>query len=313
MKDIKNWLDADYPENQRRKITDLYLNRNDFEGELNLTYEEFPKLERVWIHHELNLITNFKLKIDALLGIKTPKGLFLETERRVEVIKYTPIKERLAELYPNKEINKDITELDLTQKGLKGSLDLSDFGNLEELTVNADCPWDRKNINSNFITGINFADNDKITKLTLTNLPETEEWDLGKLNGLTNLEELNISGSKDYPTNWTGSLKDLGGLNNLDELDISYCPNLKKELEKLDLSKIECKGTDYERRLKPFGGDFIAWCIVVFPKEFSTTETEVAEKIKKIADESRKSLKELNKKQLTDLELESKIELLLNA
>jgi len=45
----------------------------------------------------------------------------------------------LAELYPVDERD-GITELNLTNKGLRGSLDLSDFTDLEQLTINLDCP-----------------------------------------------------------------------------------------------------------------------------------------------------------------------------
>jgi len=80
------------------------------------------------------------LEIARLLKQKAPKGIFLTVESNVEVLKYTPIAERMEELYPNDEYNKTLTELDLTQEGLRGTLDLKGFGALEKLTVNLDCP-----------------------------------------------------------------------------------------------------------------------------------------------------------------------------
>ncbi|CAG8437541.1 6962_t:CDS:2 [Ambispora leptoticha] len=92
------------------ELYDICRDSEELEGELILTYEEFPKLERK----------------------EVPQGVFLKTENRVEVLAYTPIEERLIEIIS--EEKQKTTKLDLTQKGLRGSLDLSEFDNLEELT-----------------------------------------------------------------------------------------------------------------------------------------------------------------------------------
>ncbi|CAI2165518.1 15623_t:CDS:2 [Funneliformis geosporum] len=109
---------------ERKTLTDLYLNEKGLE-------------ERVWHPNQLRILTNFDLNIATLLKRKITEGVFLEVESNVEVLKYTLIDEVMGELYPE-DIREKITKLDLTQKGLRGSLDLRGFGNLEELTINMD-------------------------------------------------------------------------------------------------------------------------------------------------------------------------------
>ena len=309
--DINTWINSVYTDEENNKnLTDLFLSNEEVKGSLELKWEEYPKLERVWYNHKLRIITNFDLKIAALLGQEEPKGVFLKTEVGVEVLKYTPIEERMAELFPGDEHNKTITSLDLTQKGLRGTLSLEDFENLEELIVNMDCPWGRKYANSNYITGLNFGDAaNNLKKLTLINNPN--EWDIGKLNNLTKLEELIIKGDSNYFAQWTGSLKKLEGLESLIKLDVSYNPNLKIGLESIkNLEEIEAKGTVYEKSLKSFNGDIQAWKLIFHPEKISEGKDEIIKQINENLIQTRQSLKELDKKQLTDTDLEKKVEIL---
>jgi hypothetical protein len=120
------------------KLTDIYLEDKSLEGELDLTDE--PHIERVWYHHELRIIDNHDLTMARLTGRKPPKGLRLKVASNVEVSKYVPANKVLEELYPDDGTRENITKLDLTQKGLRGTLDLTDFEDLEELVINLDCP-----------------------------------------------------------------------------------------------------------------------------------------------------------------------------
>lgn len=305
MTKIENWFEINCLEKERKNLTDLYLSRNDLEGVLSLKWEEFPKLERVWYHYELKIVDNYNLTIARLLKKKIKGGLFLETESNVQILKYTPIDEVLEKLYPEDK-QKEITELDLTQKGLRGTLDLEEFEKLEELTLNMDCPWGRKYANSNYITGLALPTS--LKKLTLINNPI--EWDLSKLATLTDLEELNIQGDSKYPAQWTG-LEELKELENLTKLDISYNPNIKLGLETIkNLEKVAVKGTNYERSLKSFNGDVQAWKIFVHPKEVSKDKDEIVQKINEYLVQSHDYLKFLDEKGYTDRDLASKIELL---
>lgn len=290
------------------KLTDIYLEDKSLEGELDLTDE--PHLERVWYHHELRIIDNHDLTMARLTKRKPPKGLRLKVASNVEVSKYIPANKVLEELYPDNGTRENITKLDLTQKGLRGTLDLSDFEDLEELVINLDCPWGRKYAKSNYITGFQFSDPKKIKKLTLTNNPN--DWVLDRLDNLTNLETLILRG-EDYknPAQWKGSLKGLENLTNLTELDISYCPNIREGLESLEsLERLECKETVYEKQLKSFGGDARAWKITLFPEKVSDNDAVISQKIKEYLTESHQYLTELNQWQKTDRDVENKIKIL---
>jgi len=309
MNNVKTWLDTNYPKNERKNVTELLLNDKDLEGSLDLTWEEFPKLERVWYHHELKIITNYDLKIAELLGQKAPVGFSLKTEVRVEVEKYVPAQDILEKLY-SKSSWSGITKLDLTQKGLKGSLDLTGFTNLEELTLNMDNPWGRKYADSNYITELKLNGLKKITKLTLTNNPKEKK--LEDLVTLTALTKLDLSGhSYENPAQWVGSLEKINALKNLTELDISHNPAIQQGLESLEkLEKLECKGTVYEKQLKGFDGDVKSWKIILFPEKVSSDKDTLIQKINEYLSQTHDSLNGLNKRQLTDTDLEKKIEIL---
>ncbi|CAG8471953.1 33643_t:CDS:10 [Gigaspora margarita] len=222
---------------ENKKLTDLYLSGKDLEGDLKLPFEEFPKLERVWYADKLRIITKFDLDMAVLLKEKMPKGISLEVENRVQILKYTPIEEVMEKLYPNEEENKEITELDLTQKGLRGTLDLEGF--------------EKKNVNSNYITGLNLPRSLKI--LTLTNNPIERE---------------------------VGTLI---GLENLTKLDISYNPNIKLGLENFEnLEEAKVKGTNYEKSLKSFN-------VIVYPEKVSEDKPEIIQKINELLTYSHES------------------------
>ncbi|MCE8163418.1 MAG: hypothetical protein I3273_05035 [Candidatus Moeniiplasma glomeromycotorum] len=288
------------------KITDFYVEDKNLEGILDLT--DKLDLERVWCHHQIKLITDFDLHLATILKKKELKGLQIKVNGGVSVSKYIPANETLEKLYPDDGTRTNFTSLDLTQKGLRGSLDLSDFDNLEELVVNLDCPWNRKSIYSNYINGINFPES--LKHLTLINNPNN--WDLGRLGNLVNLETLILRGENyKQPAQWTGSLKLLEGLTGLKELDISYCPNIRQGLESLEnLEKLTAKDTIYEKQLKSFHGDVRAWKIIVFPEKVSDEDTVISEKIKDYLTESHDYLKFLNERNVTDRDLENKIKIL---
>ncbi|CFW92974.1 protein of unknown function [endosymbiont DhMRE of Dentiscutata heterogama] len=312
MTNIKEWINTEYSKNDRPTLTDLYLSSEKLEGDLKLTWEEFPKLERVWYNHKLRVITHYDLAIATLLKEKAPQGISLEVANNVQILKYTPIEEVMEKLYPENE-RAEIITLNLTQKGLRGTLDLGDFENLKELTINMDCPWGRKYTKSNYITGLNLPES--LTKLTLTNNPIKRE--LGTLVGLTNLEELNLKGDSKYPAQWIGSLKELENLEKLTKLDISYNPNIKLGLENFEnLEEVEVKGTVYEKSLKSFNGDVKAWKVIIYPEKVTNKNTmetrraEIIQKINECLEHSHGFLKFLNEKGYTNRDLVNKIELL---
>jgi len=111
----------------------------------------------------------------------------------------------LNQNYPPDQRNQ-IKYLEISGKGLWGSLDLTDFVNLEELYC-----YD------NQLTGINFADSlfNKLRVLHIGNNNFPEQ-DLTLFSHLVKLEVLNLENN-----NFVGSLKPLKNLVNLRSLDIS--------------------------------------------------------------------------------------------
>jgi len=119
--------------------------------------------------------------------------------------KKTQVQLWLNQNYPQDQRNQ-IRYLEISGKGLVGSLDLTDFVNLEELYC-----YD------NQLTGIKFADSslDKLRVLHVggNNFPEQ---DLTLFSHLVKLEVLNLENN-----NFVGSLRPLENLVNLRSLDIS--------------------------------------------------------------------------------------------
>lgn len=119
-------------------------------------------------------------------------------------------KERKAQkwidfFYPRAK-RKEIEELDISEKNLTGTLDLTDFHNLEELYCHG-----------NNLTKIDFSNNSpsklKILQIAKNNFSEKN---LSFLSEFENLKVLNVS-----ENNFSGSLKHLEKLTNLRSLDIS--------------------------------------------------------------------------------------------
>jgi len=111
----------------------------------------------------------------------------------------------LSQNYPCEQRNQ-VKFLEISGKGLRGWLDLTDFVNLEELYC-----YD------NQLTGIKFADSvlDKLRVLHVGNNHFPPQ-DLSLFSHFIKLEVLNLGNS-----NFTGSLKVLKNLTNLRSLDIS--------------------------------------------------------------------------------------------
>jgi len=74
-----------------------------------------------------------------LLKKPQPRGLKINHYHYAELLSYTPIEDKLDELYPESE-RENITKLNLSKLGLRGKLDLSTFSNLEELEIELSCP-----------------------------------------------------------------------------------------------------------------------------------------------------------------------------
>jgi len=126
-----------------------------------------------------------------LLKKTQPEGLKISHYHYAELLSYTPIKDKLNELYPESERNK-ITKLNLSKLGLRGKLDLSTFPNLEELEVELSHPPITKHFTSNYITDLNLSENKKLKKITLINSPV--KLNLNIFKDLESLEVLNIPG-----------------------------------------------------------------------------------------------------------------------
>jgi len=127
-------LDRNYSKERCLEIREIYLSEPNLEGELDI--KEFVELERICISHYIN---ENKLKI--------------EVRGNIEVVKLANAQEWLDNHYPKIKRNK-IKGLHIREKGLEGSLDLSDFTNLEML----DC-------SHNKITSLNLTGLEKLVKL----------------------------------------------------------------------------------------------------------------------------------------------------
>src|SRR6185436_8329471 len=60
IKDIQEWLNQKYPQEERKNTKELYINKENVEGKLDLS--DFPNLEKVFISH---FVDENKLEIKA--------------------------------------------------------------------------------------------------------------------------------------------------------------------------------------------------------------------------------------------------------
>jgi hypothetical protein len=97
-------------------------------------------LERIFISNKSKLLSHNDLNI-AELTEKTAglKGFRIKTKGFAKIYPFVPAQEWLDTNYP-KTGRAGVSELDLRQKGLRGSLDLNLFTALEKLEINLDCP-----------------------------------------------------------------------------------------------------------------------------------------------------------------------------
>lgn len=304
MTDIKTWLDNNYPEAIRKNIIELHLFGKDLEGELNLKTEDFPKLERIFSTPEVKIISWWEINLANILKKTQPKGIKIECRPNVELLTYTSPTEILEKKYPTKDRGK-IKRLNLTREGLRGKLDLKDFTNLEELEIELSFPGHDRHFSSNYITDLDLSKNVKLKKLTLTNSPA--ELNLDIFTNLTALEELNIP--KKY-ANWIGSLKSLKNCplktldiyNNSKITDWDSLPNT--------IANLNCQGIRFYEQIKPYDFDVKAWKIVNHSDLVETDKDKLIKELNGKLEISCQTIKDLNKKGLTNDNLLSQIEIL---
>jgi hypothetical protein len=141
---------------------------------------------------------------------------------------FIPAQEYLDCFYPREQRN-TIKELNINSKSLQGTLDLSDFVNLEELG----CSYNK-------LTSLILPKD--ISNLKKLNLSENDfNQDLSFLQGVVNLEVLSLGSDKFY-----GSLKYLREMRKLRRLDISNT-DIDSGLEYLSDSLREFNYSAYKR------------------------------------------------------------------
>jgi len=293
-------VNKEYQKKKTMNITELHLEEK--EGEVDLRDEKFSKLERIYYNKKVKIVSNWDIWLAKLLKKPQPEGLKINHYHYAELLSYTPIKDKLEELYPESEREK-ITKLNLSKQGLRGNLDLSTFSNLEELEIELSYPPIIKHFTSNYITGLNLSENKKLKKITLINSPV--KLNLNIFEGLEKLEVLNIPGD-----NWVGSLESLKDLP-LKKLNISNHSEITgwKHLPST-ITDLNCKGTSFYNKIKPFAFDVKAWKLAKYPDLINENEGEIVKEIAKKLTQSSKTIKKLNKIGLTNDNLENQIEIL---
>lgn len=172
-----------------------------------------------------------------LKDIEESNELFDELEKTSEEV---DAQEWLDKEYP-KEKRTNIKKLDISNKGLKGSLDLRDFANLEEL----DCS---NNQLANITKELKqLPKPEKLTRLNIWNNGISPQ-DLSFLSPFTGLERLELGNcDHGFYNPFHGSLEPLENLTKLSYLDISFT-DISKGLEYLpesleNTNKLRC---DYD-------------------------------------------------------------------
>ncbi|CAI2161627.1 15279_t:CDS:2 [Funneliformis geosporum] len=209
-------FDKNYPQEQRSKVEEIYLNESSLEGELDLGDFTYKYGIKIYISSKVD---EAKLVLRNLL-------------KNAKIILQDPRK-YLQQKYPtNKE------EIICVEENIEGMLDLSNFVNVEELY----CSYNK-------LTALNLSKCYKLEEINLTlpvnptnlrklnlnnnNFPER---DLSFLKGVISLEELMLNNNK-----FTGSLDYLSEMERLWWLDISNTDLNKVNLDKLphSLEKFE--------------------------------------------------------------------------
>lgn len=249
MVNAQEWLDENYPKEERNKVPLLYLNEPNLEGELDLV--DFTKLERV----------------DISQSVDENKISFKNKNEEIEVKKCVDAQTWLDEWYPKDGKCKDeskiwdsnnsrnyktnfgktrnqISELSITGKGLEGSLDLTDFRNLEKL----DCVYNHlTNLNLNDLgklKNIKCQENKLLTSLQLKNCSNVD-WIIASDNNLTDID---VSSSKDKITSiylndnpqLKGDLNIFKGLKNLQILCLNNTAFVGSLESLQNLSELAC-------------------------------------------------------------------------
>lgn len=247
-KKTQQWLDQNYPNEE--KTYNIYINQQ-LEGVLDCS--GYDNLRKIFISHQVD---------SSKFEIKKSSYKWRGETQKTKIIHCVPAQEWLDKYYPKKgtclrkrkygekhedygQTRTQITKLDIRELNLEGSLDLSDFPNLEELRCY-----------ENKLTSLNVSKCDKLKELWcshshLTQIPyPTNPEQLTTLNignnkllpqDLTFLSQFrNLEGLWIYNNLFFGSLEPLKDLIKLRELDISYT-DLNSGVEYLpnSLEKIE--------------------------------------------------------------------------
>ena len=279
MVDAQEWLEQNYPKENRREVQWIWLNEPDLEGELDL--RDFT----YWGGYDGN-----RVKVYISPQVDENKLIIKNLPKKAEII--PAIAQRYIDYhYPTKEKREKIKKLDIGSKELEGRLNLSDFINLKSL----DCSenkltfLDLSNCSrleeircyGNQLTSLDtskcshlsefFCSRNLLNNITLpTNLTNLKKLDLNSnyfleqnlsfLIPYTNLESLCVGNSDKLKISqgiynrFTGSLDALSGMEKLEFLDISNTDlsemnisELPKNLEKFEYStkeKPDCKLTE---------------------------------------------------------------------
>ncbi|CAG8566644.1 23718_t:CDS:2, partial [Racocetra persica] len=195
----------EYPKENRSKVKEVYLNEPDLEGELDL---------REFTYYEVGA------KVLISLAVNETKLNLKNLPKNTKIIRLIPVQEYLNKEYPTRQEREQVKALDVSDKNLEGSLDLSDFVSLKEL--NCQC---------NKLTSLNLTNCLQLEKVEcsynkLINLDISNCFPLTKLNcddnlltnlilpaNLINLKELRLN-DNNFP------LQDLSFLREVTNLEI---------------------------------------------------------------------------------------------
>ncbi|WNE41600.1 MAG: Serine/threonine-protein kinase PknD [Mycoplasmataceae bacterium] len=269
------WLNQQFPNKWERKYFKEIRIKNQLEGELDLKDFAF------------NMILSNCLKIYLYPHINNNNFRIVNQPENSQIIQLKDAQEWLEENYPKDEfclINDDkrwknvpnnkgkkrseINTLILSQNQLEGSLDLSDFINLEVLycwdnsLTSLILPQNNKlvdlNFSINFLTSFNysFLNPNTLKELGIFN-NNLEVTDIAVFSNLINLIDLQIGNNYDYVKSgkynqFFGSLESLKNLTRLKNLGIGNNSFIDNGLEFLpdDLDFFYFKGTKLENELK---------------------------------------------------------------
>src|SRR5207237_26887 len=107
VKNIQEWLDQKYPKEERENIKELYINKENIEGELDLS--TFTKLEKIFISHFVD---------ENKLEIKDKEKYNVVNLKNAQ--KY--LEEYLEENYSGKQKSEITGTLSIDGKNLEGEL-----------------------------------------------------------------------------------------------------------------------------------------------------------------------------------------------